>query len=355
MASWPQPAVQLSIALEGLALNTRSGEGMRILIVKLSSLGDVVHAMPVVHDIRQAYPAALIDWVVEPAFAPLVRSVEGVHRVTECALRRWRRSWWQGPVRAEWRDFRDQLQRVRYDAVLDLQGLTKSAIIARMANGPSHGLANQTEGSSFEAPARWLVNHAIRIEPHIHALDRSREIAAQALGYRVKSVPHFGLRVTTPTPSPSARTVVFAHGSSRDDKLWPETSWVELGRRVTDHGWCIALPRAGAAEWHRTQRIAAALSSSVEIWPEMQLGALVERLASTQGVIGLDSGLSHVAVALNLPHVDLQLPDCVAHRPPCSSRAASSSLGRSSADTLLAGRSGALEGRAALANKQMIP
>jgi heptosyltransferase I len=90
---------------------------VRVLIVKLSSLGDVVHCMPVVHDILQAHPGAQIDWVVEPAFAPLVRRVAGVGDVIECALRRWSKAWWTGAVRVEWRAFRKQLQRQRYDAI----------------------------------------------------------------------------------------------------------------------------------------------------------------------------------------------------------------------------------------------
>lgn len=281
-------------------------DAVRVLIVKLSSLGDVVHAMPVVHDILGAMPGARIDWVVEPGFAPLVRRVEGIGEVIECALRRWTRSWWTGATRGQWRHFRERLRRVRYDAVIDLQGLTKSAVIARLANvtsgGASHGLANRTDGAGYEAPARWLVDHAIRVEPHIHALDRSRVLAARALGYAVQGAPVFGLRRAAVA---TTRTLVFVHGTSRDDKLWPEAHWVELGRRAQAQGWRIALPHAGAAELARAQRLAAALGESVDIWPAMDLDALVDRMSATQGVIGVDSGLSHIAVALDLPHVQL--------------------------------------------------
>ena len=290
---------------------------MRVLIVKLSSLGDVVHAMPVVHDILATHPNALIDWVVEPGFAPLVRRVLGVNDVIECALRRWTKAWWTGDVRAEWRAFRARLQRHRYDAVLDLQGLTKSAVIARMAHGTSYGLANRTEGAGFEVTARWLVNHAIRIEPRTHALDRSRQLAARALGYLLPRSPCFGLQAhhlhqaeSAPTAEhPSAAhappTVVFVHGTSRDDKLWPEASWIELGRRAIAQGWRVALPHAGAQERARAQRLQVALGSAAEVWPAMGLDALTDRMGDTQGVIGVDSGLSHIAVALDLPHVQL--------------------------------------------------
>ena len=281
---------------------------MRVLIVKLSSLGDVVHAMPVVHDIRTAFPEATIAWVVEPGFAPLVRRVEGVAEVIECALRRWSARWWTSDTRIEWRAFRARLGRERYDAVLDLQGLTKSALIARLAHlargGARYGLANRTDGASFEAPARWLVDRAIRVEPRTHALDRSRVLAAAALGYAFAGPPRFGLSATV-SPRTAAPTLVLVHGSSRDDKLWPEAAWIELGRRAIAEGWRVALPHAGATELARAQRIAGALGAGAEVWPAMKLDALVDRLGATQGVIGVDSGLSHIAVALDLPHVQL--------------------------------------------------
>ncbi|MBL0727143.1 lipopolysaccharide heptosyltransferase I [Piscinibacter sp. HJYY11] len=276
---------------------------MRVLIVKLSSLGDVVHAMPVVHDIRGVYSGARIDWVVEPAFAPLVRRVQGIGDVIECAQRRWRKRWWTGTVRAEWREFKRKLTAERYDAVIDLQGLTKSAIVARMAPGPSFGLANKTEGSGYEWPVRWLIDQAIEITPRIHALDRSRELAARALNYQVSGSPYFGLLAQgAALPMP---TVVFVHGTSRDDKLWPEASWIELGQRMAASGFSVALPHAGEVERARAERIAQAIGVHASVWPQMSLDALVDRLGAAQGVIGVDSGLSHIAVALNLPHVQL--------------------------------------------------
>ncbi len=291
---------------------------MRVLIVKLSSLGDVVHAMPVVHDIQAAHPDAVIDWIVEPGFAPLLRRVYGMHDVIECALRRWTKAWWTKAVRLEWRAFRARLTRDHYDAVIDLQGLTKSALIARLADGVRYGLANRTEGASHEPPARWLVDHAIHIEPHIHALDRSRELAARALGYTPQGSPQFGLRVE-PRARPAGwrPTLVFVHGSSRADKLWPEASWIALGQRAIAAGWRIAIPHVGQAERLRAERLQAALlveanaeteahaSANAEVWPEMALDALVDRLGASDGVIGVDSGLSHIATALYLPHVQI--------------------------------------------------
>lgn len=272
---------------------------MRVLIVKLSSLGDVVHTMPALQDIRAAFPGAQIDWAVEPAYAPLVRRVEGIGDVIDCPLRRWRRAWWTKPVRAEWTKLRARLQSVRYDAVIDMQGLTKSAWIARTANGTSHGLANRTDGSSHEWLAAWLVDHAIKVEPHIHAMDRARVLAAQALGFVQQGAPRYGLRANRPAARAERPTVAFVHGSSRDDKLWPQAHWVSLGKRLIGAGWRIALPQGSEAEQTRAEMIGAALqfdrNQLVEVWPVLKLDAVVDRLAATQGVIGVDSGLSHIA------------------------------------------------------------
>ena len=253
---------------------------MRVLIVKLSSLGDVVHALPVVADIRAAHPGALIDWVVEPAFAPLLDRTTGVAKVIDCALRRWTRAGlWRPSTLAEVRAFAARLRRERYDAIVDLQGLTKSAVIARLARGTSFGLANRTDGASHEPSARWLVSKAISVEPHSHALDRSRELVAAALGTRIDTPPSFGL---VPRASPEAgrsRTIVLIHGTSRADKLWPEASWIELGRRLADEGWAVALPQAGSEEGRRARAIAAAIGGDSTVWPALELGAFIDRLA----------------------------------------------------------------------------
>jgi heptosyltransferase I len=282
---------------------------VRVLIVKLSSLGDVVHTLPAVQDIRAAFPGAQIDWAVEPAFAPLVRRIDGIGEVIDCPLRRWRKAWWTKPVRAEWAKLRARLQSVKYDAVIDMQGLTKSAWIARTAQGPSHGLANQTDGSSYEWPVAWLVDHSIKVERHIHAMDRARVLASKALGFALQGPPRYGLRAARPTARPEKPTVAFVHGSSRDDKLWPQAHWVSLGKRLIEAGWRIALPHGSEAEQTRAEMIAAALQfdrhNLVEVWPGLKLDAVADRLAATQGVIGVDSGLSHIAVALKLPHVQI--------------------------------------------------
>ena len=302
----------------------------RILVVKLSSLGDVVHTMPAVQDMRQAIHGALIDWVVDPGFAPLVRRCEGVQRVIECGLRQWRKSPLSASTRNAWRAFKVDLQAQRYDAVIDLQGLTKSALVARMAllapGGRRYALANQTEGSSYEAPTRWLADVAVTVTTHSHAVQRARELCAGALGYPVGAgaagLAHYGLLAPVgyahdaiekvAIGSAGRHVVALVHGSSRADKLWPEAAWIALGERLLADGFDLALPHGSSEELARSERLARALTvpatdahRSVQVWPRLGLDALAERMAKVAGVIGVDSGLSHIAVALGLPHVQL--------------------------------------------------
>ena len=308
---------------------------MNILIVKLSSLGDVVHTMPAVQDIRRALPDAQVDWVVEPGFAPLVQRCDGVHRVIPCALRQWRTTWWQASTRAAWKAFRADLARTRYDAVIDCQGLTKSALIARCAQltptGKRYALANRTDGSGYERPTRWLADVAVPVPAHIAAVARARLQCALALGYSLQpadttleglNLERFGLVTQVNTAQAAIKTVAFIHGTSRADKCWSQDNWQQLGQRLLAQGYGIALLHGNAQEELRSQHIAQALrayegaqalragdsehpSDLVQVWPRLPLDVLTDRLAQCVGAIGVDSGLSHIAVALDLPHVQL--------------------------------------------------
>ena len=294
---------------------------LRILLVKLSSLGDVVHAMPAVQDLRGAHPNARIDWVVESAFLPLVERCDGVGRVIACDLRRWRKSPLSSSTRREWGAFKAMLTQGSYDFVIDLHGLTKSALVAWLANTTPTGrriaMANQTEGSGYEAPTRWVADHAIRLEPHVHAVQRSRLLCAAALGYPMQGPAEFGLKAlgqAVPQPAlpgleansfmPRKPRVALLHGTSRADKQWPVSSWVALGQRLNHSGFSVALAHGSAAERATSEAIANALTDAW-VWPSMRLDELTDTLASCASVIGVDSGLSHIAVALGLPHVQI--------------------------------------------------
>lgn len=334
-------------------LPRKAATGLKILIVKLSSLGDVVHAMPAVQDIRRALPDAHIDWVVETAFADLVRRCEGVSRVLPLELRRWRRAPWAAETRQAVTAFRALLREEAYDRVIDLQGLTKSALVAwaaRLAPGGHRvALGNRTSGSSFEAPTRWVAHQAVYIPPRIHAVDRGRVLCAHALDYAPDGPQLFGLRAVASAnsdtnsgakssaissaissampsaipsvgggdteaaatgfvdaaPNAARPEVALVHGTSRDDKLWPEAHWVALGQALQARGLALGLPHGSDAELARAERIAGALGAGAQVWPRLALGELADRLAGCAGVVGVDSGLSHIATALDLPHVQI--------------------------------------------------
>jgi heptosyltransferase I len=299
---------------------------VKILIVKLSSLGDVVHTMPAVQDIRRALPGAQVHWVVEQPFVPLVRRCEGVQQVIGSQLRRWRKSPLGAHTRLSWRAFAGELRGDAYDAVIDLQGLTKSALVARGArlakDGKRYALANRTEGSGWEAPTRWLADVAISVTARVHAVMRSRELCAQALQYPLPDELRFGLIAQQHQPRADATipSVALVHGTSREDKCWPQAHWIELGRRLIAQGLSVGLPHGDEAELARAQRIAQALGPGAHVWERLDLGRLVDCMADCAGVIGVDSGLSHVAVALDLPHVQIYNFDTAWRTGPMQSR-----------------------------------
>jgi heptosyltransferase-1 len=292
---------------------------MRILLVKLSSLGDVVHTLPVVQDILVVMPDAQVDWVVEKSFAPLLTQISGISRIIPCELRRWRKSMWTAQTRREWRTFQADLQQADYDAVIDLQGLTKSALVSRLARltppGKRYAMANQTEGSGYEAPTRWVADVAIAMQPHVHAVQRGRALTAASLGYATP-LPGISLNygLNSPSKLPAGQSnyarsapkkIAFVHGTSRQDKTWPLQNWVELGQRVIASGYQVVLVHGSGKELATSQAIAAQLGGGNVVLPLLALDALTQELSACQGAIGVDSGVSHIAVALGLPHVQI--------------------------------------------------
>ena len=283
---------------------------MQILVVKLSSLGDVIQTLPVVYDILTAYPQAQIDWVVEEAFAPLVQRVQGLRSVLPIGERRWRKSKSDPATRSEKAAFIKRLQSQQYDAVIDFQGLIKSALVARKARVTAAGFratyANRSDACSYEWPVRWMLDRTVPMPQRIHAVARYRRLAALALGYELTqpAVYRLSLAVRGGLVNPQ-RVIVFAHGTTRADNEWPEADWYLLGQRLIADGWSIALPQSGAHELEWAQRLANALGPGASVWPAMGLAQVLDHMAQAVGVIGVDSGLSHLAVALDLPHVQI--------------------------------------------------
>jgi len=282
---------------------------MRLLIVKLSSLGDVIQTLPALHDMRQALPGASFDWVVEEAFAPLLQAtVPGLARVIPVAQRRWRKTPFSPAVRAEKSRFAQTLQSVAYDVVIDFQGLIKSALIARRARLAPGGwratYGNGSEDCGYEWPVRFMVQQPQPMPPRIHSLQRYRRLAALALGYppREDGICYDELKIAPAGPDGS---VMLVHGTTRADNEWPLARWTAVGQRLVAQGLPVSVPQANAAEAEFARQLCEAIGPQARVLPRMGLPALAAQMAGCVGVIGVDSGLSHLAVALNLPHVQI--------------------------------------------------
>jgi heptosyltransferase-1 len=272
-----------------------------VLIVRPSSLGDIVHALPVVHDIRQHRAGMSVDWVAEEMFVELVALNREVRAVIPVSLRRWRHALL---TRATWREaaaFRGVLRSQRYDVVLDLQEQVKGALIGALARGAVHG----PDRASIREPAATLAyRRKHRIPPRQHLIDRCRELAGKALGYKPVGPPRFGLSVSRPAESPPAPFAVFVHSTSRDDKLWPEAHWRSLIAYFAKTGMAVLLPSGNADEAARSERLARGIEGA-RVVARKSLSETASLLAPAALVCGVDTGLVHLAAALGVPTVAL--------------------------------------------------
>lgn len=305
----------------------------RILIIKTSSMGDIVHNLPVIADLRRERPEFVIDWVVEEGYADLVQMTRGVSRVVPIAQRRWRRQRGSAAARAEKRRFLTQLRAEKYDAVLDTQGLLKSALIAQRARLNKGGARI---GFSFslarEALARLLYDRGYGVDPRLHAIERLRALAAAAFGYSGKDLgmPQFELDVppvrfdwlprgdaeSGPAANASvcaaAPYAVLLQATARPEKAWPAERWVALMVLLCGAGVCPVLPSGSAAERAAAEGLARQAERRTGggtvraiVAPAMSLAEAAALLAQARVVVGVDTGLLHLAAALATPTVGL--------------------------------------------------
>jgi len=274
-----------------------------ILFIKTSSLGDVVHHMPAVSDARRNRPDARIGWVVEEAFAPLVRLHRAVDDIIQVASRRWRRAAFSPATWAEVLAFRRAMREQPHGTVIDAQGLVRSAVITRFARGRRHGYDRD---SVREWPARFFYDAHYSVERSLHAITRNRMLTAQALGYTANGPLDFGLDRAALAGGAFAREAILLHATARPEKEWPVANWIALGQSLAAQGYTVVLPWGTDVERRRSSEIAAAVPNA-RVPDFRPLDDVAQMIARAAFVVGVDTGLLHLAAALGVPLVAIFL------------------------------------------------
>lgn len=281
---------------------------MRVLIVKTSSMGDVLHTLPALTDAQQAIPGIRFDWVVEEGFAQIPSWHAAVDRVIPVAIRRWRKAWFSAPVKAERKAFREAVQAEKYDAIIDAQGLVKSAaLVTRLARGIKHGMDWQ---SAREPLASLFYNQRHSVPKQQHAVERTRKLFALSLGYsKPQSQGDYAIaqHFLNHLNADAGQYAVFLHATTRDDKHWSEANWRELIGLLAASGIRIKLPWGAPHEEARAKRLADGFDY-VEVLPRMSLEEVARVLAGAKFVVSVDTGLSHLTAALDRPNITLYGP-----------------------------------------------
>ncbi len=275
---------------------------MRVLIVKTSSMGDVVHALPAISDLAAAMPGIQIDWLVEKGFAAMPQQHRAVNRVITLQWRKWRKSLRSPDTRAALRQWRAEMSQTPYDLVIDLQGLLKSAAFACFANGPRAGYDRR---SIREPLASLFYGRKARVPKSLHAVDRCRQLMSQLMGYPLPTTPpDFGLQANTQAWTPGTGPfAVLIPCASRPEKLWPQADWIAIGQDLRARGWQVAIMWGSPQEQALAQAIADPVGGHVP--PFLTVAQAADTLAQAQVVIGLDTGMSHLAAAHARPTVGI--------------------------------------------------
>ena len=271
---------------------------MRVLIIKTSSMGDVVHALPAVSDMAQAIPGIQIDWLVEKSFAAMPQQHRAVQRVIPLQWRKWRKSLRAPETQAALRAWRAEMRLHRYDLIIDLQGLLKSAAFACFAHGPRSGY----DWHSIREPlASLFYSRKAHVDRQLHAVDRCRQLTAQLLNYALpQTPPDFGLKASADAWRPGFRPyAALIPCASRPEKLWPQDNWIAIGQHLRAQGLDVAVMWGSPAEEQRAKDIAKAIEGAVP--PFLSVAQVGDTLAQAKLVVGLDTGMTHLAAAHGRP------------------------------------------------------
>lgn len=275
---------------------------MRVLIIKTSSMGDVVHALPAVSDMAAAIPGIEIDWLVEKSFSAMPTQHQAVRRVIPLQWRKWRKSLGSLETRAAIKAWRVAMRQNQYDLIIDLQGLLKSAAFACFAYGPRAGYDSK---SIRESLASLFYSRKGHVSRQLHAVDRCRQLCAQVLAYPLPTTPpDFGLSANPKAWTPgNGAFAVLVPCASRPDKLWPASNWIEVGLQLKSKGWNVAVMWGSPEE----EQLALSIASKVggQVPPFLTVEQVADTLAQAEIVVGLDTGMSHIAAAHGRPTVGI--------------------------------------------------
>ncbi|MBS0287594.1 MAG: lipopolysaccharide heptosyltransferase I [Proteobacteria bacterium] len=281
----------------------------RALIVKMSSMGDVIHTLPALTDAHKVHPEIEFDWVVEPGFAEIPRWHKAVRRVISAPLRRFRKMPWQTFAANEWHQLLKQLRYTDYDVVIDAQGLVKSAVLTHFTKGKRFGLNWK---SAKEPVASLLYHQKIGVPKNQHAVQRVRQLFADAFNYTMpSSAPDYGIDKTKLTDiSYGDNTVIFLHGTTWSTKHWPQKYWYQLAKLAQEKGYQVLLPWGNEAEHQRALEIKNFCDAHLApiVLPKLTLGEITTLIAKACGIVAVDTGLGHVAAAMATPTVSLYGP-----------------------------------------------
>ncbi|MGK0501170.1 MAG: heptosyltransferase-1 [Oceanicoccus sp.] len=275
----------------------------RVLLIKLTSMGDLMHALPALTDASRAIPGIKFDWVVDEAFADVASWHPAVNRIIPSAHRRWKKELGQSLFGGQLKKFYKQLNRDDYDVILDAQNNLKSAAITFLRNGKAHGLDAE---SIREKPAHWAYSYQHKTNKSLHAIERQRQLFSQAIGYPLpESPPDYGIDrqqfAVTDITLP-AKFLFFVHNASWTTKLWPEGHWHQLIMLAEQAGYSVVLPCGNDEELARAKRLAAAHEKTIAL-PKLPLSQIATIMDKAAGAVSCDTGLCHLAGLLDLPSV----------------------------------------------------
>ena len=299
----------------------------KFLIVKISSLGDVLHNLPIIWDIRKHFPDAQIDWVVEEGYVDLLKPLQskgefrGIDRIIPIALRRWKKDIFSSKNWQEFKKFIQILRQEEYDQVIDFQGLIKSAVVCSLAKrsdqGKTTGLANATEYSAYEPMARMFYSQSVQVPKRCHAIDRSRYLLSSACQIPLidrTSSPEFYLKpaiddlfqknISDDQKELVSPYVLCFHATARDAKKWDINSWISVGKYLISRGFNPVFPWGNSMERRASEKLVSHIGGGI-VPPAFSISQYFDIISNASLIIGVDTGLTHLSAALNQPTIEL--------------------------------------------------